>query len=190
MKVCFVFIFSQNSTSRLLSESLWRFIWRWVKSFAIFSQYVKDNSAVPDAFAKVEKMMNHPRLWDSELAWYYPIGTHRICLYALESSLVIYGFRPTWPFLIAKVQANRAKFLKPIAPSPFALQIFSVASMVLWPSSNSRIRKRCTFICEASNRTRRIGWLVGILWHINLCRLFNAKSIFIQIISFISNNSV
>ena len=31
------------------------------------------------------------------------------------------------------------------------------------------------------------GW---VLWHINLCRLFNAKSIFIQIISSISNNSV
>ena len=29
------------------------------------------------------------------------------------------------------------------------------------------------------------GWLVGwILWHINLFRLFNAKSIFIQIILF------
>ena len=34
-------------------------------------------------------------------------------------------------------------------------------------------------------------WLVvWVLWHINLCRLFNAKSIFIQIISSISNNSV
>ena len=33
--------------------------------------------------------------------------------------------------------------------------------------------------------------LVGLgLWHINLCRLFNAKPIFIQIISSISNNSV
>ena len=32
-----------------------------------------------------------------------------------------------------------------------------------------------------------VGW---VLWHINLCRLFDAKSIFIQIISFISNNSV
>ena len=30
----------------------------------------------------------------------------------------------------------------------------------------------------------------GGLWLINLCRLFNAKSIFIQIISFISKNSV
>ena len=36
-----------------------------------------------------------------------------------------------------------------------------------------------------------VGWLVGcVLWHINLCRSFNAKSIFIQIISSISNNSV
>ena len=36
-----------------------------------------------------------------------------------------------------------------------------------------------------------IGWLVvWILWHINLCRLFNVKSIFIQIISSISNNSI
>ena len=31
---------------------------------------------------------------------------------------------------------------------------------------------------------------VWVLWHINLCRLFNAKSIFIQINSSISNNSV
>ena len=35
------------------------------------------------------------------------------------------------------------------------------------------------------------GWLVGwVLWHINLCWLFNAKSIFMQIVSSISNNSV
>ena len=37
-----------------------------------------------------------------------------------------------------------------------------------------------------------VGWLVGWLglWHINLSRLFNAKSIFMQIISSISNNSI
>ena len=35
-----------------------------------------------------------------------------------------------------------------------------------------------------------VGWLVGFLWHISLCRLFYAKSIFIQVISSISNNSV
>ena len=33
----------------------------------------------------------------------------------------------------------------------------------------------------------RDGWLVGgFLWHINFCRLFNAKSIFMQIVSSIS----
>ena len=32
--------------------------------------------------------------------------------------------------------------------------------------------------------------LAYFFWHINLCRLFKAKSIFIQIITFISNNSV
>ena len=35
------------------------------------------------------------------------------------------------------------------------------------------------------------GCLVGwVLWHINLCRLFNAKSIFMQTASSTSNNSV
>ena len=35
------------------------------------------------------------------------------------------------------------------------------------------------------------GWLVvWVLWHINLCRLFNAKSILMQIVSSISNNAV
>ena len=31
---------------------------------------------------------------------------------------------------------------------------------------------------------------VWVLWHINICRLFNAKSIFIQVNCSISNNSV
>ena len=36
-----------------------------------------------------------------------------------------------------------------------------------------------------------VGWLVvWVLWHINLCKLFNAKSIFKHITSCISNNSV
>ena len=36
-----------------------------------------------------------------------------------------------------------------------------------------------------------VGWLVDwVLWHINLCSLFNAKYTFMQIISSISNNSV
>ena len=35
-----------------------------------------------------------------------------------------------------------------------------------------------------------IVWFVWVLWHINLCRLFNVQSVFIQINSSISNNSV
>ena len=32
---------------------------------------------------------------------------------------------------------------------------------------------------------KQVCWLVGfVLWHINLCRLFNAKSIFIKIVLF------
>ena len=35
-----------------------------------------------------------------------------------------------------------------------------------------------------------VGWLVGwFLWHINLCSLFYTKSIFMQIVSSMSNNS-
>ena len=30
----------------------------------------------------------------------------------------------------------------------------------------------------------RKGWFVWVLWHINLCRLFNAKSIFMKIVLF------
>ena len=42
--------------------------------------------------------------------------------------------------------------------------------------------RACVFVCE---RERKKGWLVGwVLWHINLCRLFNAKSIFMQIVLF------
>ena len=44
---------------------------------------------------------------------------------------------------------------------------------------------------EASGRPHRCFLLVGwVLWHINICSLVNAKSIFMQIVSSISNNSV
>ena len=45
----------------------------------------------------------------------------------------------------------------------------------------------CVPVCVCVNH---ISLLVWVLWHINLWRLFNAKSIFIQTNSFISNNSV
>ena len=44
---------------------------------------------------------------------------------------------------------------------------------------------------EKNNRLKNVGRLfVRVLWHINLCGLFNAKSIPIEIISSISNYSV
>ena len=37
------------------------------------------------------------------------------------------------------------------------------------------------FYCQKGNKS--VGWLVGwVLWHINLCRLFNAKSTLMQIV--------
>ena len=51
----------------------------------------------------------------------------------------------------------------------------------------------CLFFYEdrSINQGWLVGWLVGwVLWHINHCRLFNAKFIFIHINSFITNSSV
>ena len=44
------------------------------------------------------------------LTWYSPSATHWICLYALEHSLRIYGFRPTWPFLIIGILTTEWNF--------------------------------------------------------------------------------
>ena len=50
--------------------------------------------------------------------------------------------------------------------------------------------KMCLLPLRSDKNFREPHWrLVGsVLWHINLCRLFNANSIFIQIVSSISNN--
>ena len=49
----------------------------------------------------------------------------------------------------------------------------------------------CVYVCVCSSGYFKVHCLVvWVLWRINLCRLFNVKSIFIQIISSISNNSV
>ena len=39
-------------------------------------------------------------------------------------------------------------------------------------------------------RYQNLCWLVGFLWHINFRRLFNVKTIFMKIVSSISNNSI
>ena len=49
----------------------------------------------------------------------------------------------------------------------------------------------CVCVCVLSKSCNWVGWLVGwVLRYINLCWLFNAKSIFMQIVWSISNNSV
>ena len=58
----------------------------------------------------------------------------------------------------------------------------------------------CKISCTCENSKKylrkypRADWIISLvvwgLWHINLCRLFNAEFISIQIISSISNNSV
>ena len=52
--------------------------------------------------------------------------------------------------------------------------------IVLFQKIQSSMSFVCLFVCL-------VGW---VLWHINLCRLFNAKSIFIQIIYSISMSRV
>ena len=56
---------------------------------------------------------------------------------------------------------------------------------ISWLTTRSRVnmlQNEKTFVGELV--------VVWVLWHINFCRLFNAKSILIQIINSISNNSV
>ena len=63
-----------------------------------------------------------------------------------------------------------------IVSGVFALFMFIICEDYVQPMSIDPIKKK---------------WLFGqVLWHINLCRLFNTKSIFMQMISSISNYSV
>ena len=62
-------------------------------------------------------------------------------------------------------------------------------NLVFWPG----LCDLCYLIFTKNFITHILGQILvvaGVLLHINLCRLFNAKYIFIQIISSISNNSV
>ena len=70
------------------------------------------------------------------------------------------------------------------------------------PAPGPTIKRPCAILARSVGRATNtaclmayqlvlVGWLVGwFLWHINLCRLFNAKPILLQIISSISNNFV
>ena len=48
----------------------------------------------------------------------------------------------------------------------------------------------CRHLKKIGKLSKMAVWVCLGLWHINFCRLFNAKSIFIQINRFILNNSV
>ena len=69
----------------------------------------------------------------------------------------------------------------------------------LWPEVVVSVRIQCIgqierfnyFLCwnhstmsKLNDSCWLVGWLCGFLWHINLSRLFNAKSIFMQIVLF------
>ena len=72
-------------------------------------------------------------------------------------------------------QATSQKFRQ------FIINFLSQCSTFVIGSQDSFLSIHCIFL----------GWLVvWVLWHINLCRLSNAKSIFIQIISSTLNNLV
>ena len=49
-----------------------------------------------------------------------------------------------------------------------------------------RIRQEC-YVLFSITSAWLVGWLVFFLQHMNLCRVFNAKSIFLQITSSFSN---
>ena len=92
-----------------------------------------------------------------------------------------------------------AKFRNNLGRMKFVKYLYSLVSNLwsknldffvsfLYERLHSKVSLQCWNHEEKNDVIRRlVGW---VLWHINLCRLFNAKSTFIQIISSISNNSV
>ena len=65
-------------------------------------------------------------------------------------------------------------------------EIVIIASMI---NTNVYIKIQNNFLIPSIENfllmMKSFGWLVvWVLWHINLCRLFNAKSIFMQIVLF------
>ena len=69
---------------------------------------------------------------------------------------------------------------------------FVYIEMYLFQDNNQVYMCKCVFYQKMCLFISQAYWIVGwlVLWHINLYRLFNPKSIFIQIISSISNYSV
>ena len=69
-------------------------------------------SAAPADWARLWRWQITLDWWDAELTWLSPSAINWVCLCGSEHSFWIYGFRPTWPYLIIKVFATLAKFLE------------------------------------------------------------------------------
>ena len=61
-----------------------------------------------------------------------------------------------------------------------------------WTRGKKKLMTMQNALHQRDGMSRKESWLVILLvgWQMLICRLFNAKSIFIQIVSSISNNSV
>ena len=89
-----------------------------------------------------------------------------------------------WRFYVTRlIRANSSSYKERFAPTPlcfFYLYIFIRIYIYIYIYIYI-----CIYIYIL------VGWLVGwVLWHINLCWLFNTKWIFMQIVSSIENNSI
>ena len=114
------------------------------------------------------------------------------------------GSKPSW-FYVCQTSYPKAIFILGVSEGIFYIYIFTYTLSANWSANDNTgmfIKIYLKILkTEMKNKFDKnifslynlvkihSGSLVGwILWHINLCRLFKAKSIFIQIISSISNN--
>ena len=82
--------------------------------FLLLFGNMRHTSIISVAFAPgVVTVMNHPGLWDAELAWYSLSATLWICHNDFEYGLSIYTFKLTWLCQIVEVLTTRVKFLEP-----------------------------------------------------------------------------
>ena len=136
----------QNVFSYFEGCKIFNFSGKWfyqgVSTVLQYFVHVTHNSAASDTSAEIIKVMNHTGFWDAELAWYSPSATHWICLHGLKHGLGIHVSRSTWPCLIIFLQLKQ-NFLNHLlivlwstVSSLFALQMFLVVSVALFPSLN------------------------------------------------------
>ena len=75
--------------------------------------------------------------WDVDLAWYSLNATFQICLYVLEHSFKMHGFRPIWPCLIIEVLTTQAKSLEASGSSTMIKCIFTFYTTNVFSSFHS-----------------------------------------------------